>query len=83
MITIDFWGTVYETRNNFYYHIIDVRDEPAMALLGGVFFKQTDLTSLRFPQNMNINIEVVVSSFEENILMRIESNAFHGKTEFC
>ena len=32
---------------------------------------------------MDNGVEIVVSSFEENILMRFESNVIHGKTEIC
>ena len=47
------------------------------------YFSDTqNLRTWEFHKNVNIGIEITVSSFEENILMRVESNAFPGKTEF-
>ena len=56
----DLWGTGYGTRKNFHYHIIDVHDEPAMALTNGLFLKQTKIHELEIYIKKNFDIEIVV-----------------------
>ena len=70
----------------FFYHIIDIQDEPAWPSLDTIwhfFLKQTNIFKLYFLGSIGYANELIVSNFYQDILNVFEVNKFYVWTGFC